>query len=388
MTSGDYSQSVPAAERTLRILEALAASPEGLTTAQLMDEIESSRSGLYALVNTLKARDYIRSEDGRHHLGPALWSLLPDRPQELETLLSAFSQERPPLDESVALVWPQPGGTVVVAEAQPDRPVRAVYRHGSSRPADGPDAMVIAAGGPGDDPATRQVRRLAMATVESDEVTEMAVPVCADGVRPIAALVAGVPSQRARAETISDLDRHLRQLAARLSHRLGAPVYQPYGWAPAEPVGPNRELTSEELDEFLSGLWGAQLACIRSDGTPHLVPLWYEWDGEAMWLAASPGSSWRGYIADNPRVSVTLDEPWPPLRRVFLTGQAQEVDPGDIPGGLEGLRRRLAVRYLGQGADRQPELSETEGWAGVRIEPDRIRGRQGLGPTPLSEAAS
>lgn len=388
MTASDYSQSVPAAERTLRLLEALAAASDGLTTAELIDEIDGSRSGLYALLNTLKARDYVHSEDGRHRLGPALWSLLPDRPRVLETLLSVFNEERPALGESVALVWPQPGGTVVVAEVQPDRPVRAVYRQGSPRPADGPDVMVIAAAGSGDDPELRRVRRRAIATAESPEVTEMAVPVCADGVRPTAALLAGIPAQRVTPQTLSELDRELRQLAARLSHRLGAPVYQPYGWAPSAPVGPNRDLTTDELHEFLSGLWGAQLACIRSDGTPHLVPLWYEWDGEAMWLAASPGSSWKGYIGENPRVSVTLDEPWPPLRRVFLTGQAEELDPSRIPGGLEGLRRRLAVRYLGRGADRQPELSDTEGWAGVRIRPERIHGRQGLGRTNPMEVAS
>ncbi|MFP3914285.1 MAG: pyridoxamine 5'-phosphate oxidase family protein [Actinomycetota bacterium] len=386
MTSGDYSQSVPAAERTLRVLEVLAAAPEGLTTAQLLDEVEGSRSALYALLNTLKARDYVRSRDGRHRLGPSLWALLPDRPRELEMLMEAFAEERPALEESIALVWPRPGGPVVVAESQPDRPVRAVYRPGAVRPPDAPDSLVIAAGGPSDDAQLRRVRRKAAATSSTDELTEVAVPICADGVRPVAALLAGVPTQRAGSSALGQLDRHLRQMAARLSHRLGAPVYQPYGWAPAEPVGPSRDLTQSELGDFLSGLWGAQLACIRPDGTPHLVPLWYEWDGEAMWLAASPGSSWRGHIAENPRVSVTLDEPWPPLRRLFLSGRAEEVPPSEIPGGLEGLRRRLAVRYLGQGADRQPELSEIEGWAGVRITPDRIHGRQGLGP--LTEAAS
>lgn len=388
VTSGDYSQNVPAAERTLRLLEALAAAPDGLSTAELMEEIDGSRSGLYALLNTLKTHHYVESEEGRHRLGPALWNLLPDRPRELEALLAAFHGEQPPLDESVALVWPQPGGTTVVADTQPHRAVRVVYRQGTSRPAGGPDGMVMAAAGPGDDPALRRVRRRALATTSTDELTEMAVPVCADGVRPIAALVAGVPAQRATRAALSNLEHDLHRLAARLSHRMGAPVYQPYGWAPSEPVGPSRDLTPEELDDFLSGLWGAQLACIRPNGTPHLVPLWYEWDGEAMWLAASPGSSWRGFICVNPRVSVTLDEPWPPLRRLFLTGRAEVVDPTDIPGGLAGLRRRLAVRYLGRGADRRPELSDTEGWAGVRIRPDRIHGRQGLGPAASIEAVS
>lgn len=377
---------VPAAERTLDLLELLAGAPGGMTTTELLDQIHSSRSGFYALLNTLKDRGYVVSEDGRHRSGPAVWNVVPGRPRELETLLTAFREEHD-FDESVALVWPEPGGTVVIAESQPERAVRAVFRLGALRTHSSPDARVIAAGGESDDPELRTVRREAAATSSNDEITEIAVPICADGIRPVAALVAGIPAQRAAAEHLEDVDRALRQAAARLSHRLGAPVYQPYGWAPAAPIGPSQELSREEIDEFLSGLWGAQLACVRSDGTPHVVPLWYEWDGEVMWVAASPGASWRGYVAETPQVSVTLDEPWSPLRRVFLTGRAEEVPEDAVDGGLEGLRRRLAVRYLGRGADRQPELSDTDGWVAVRIVPDRILGRQGLGPVTVREAS-
>lgn len=382
MTATNYSQQVPSAERTLSLLEALAGARAGLSTAELMEAVESSRSGLYALLNTLKAREYVVSEDGRHRIGPAIWSLLPDRPRDLDTLLGAFAREgRPcPLDESMALTWPESDGGVVVAETQPDRPVRVIYRTGTHRSADQADGIVFAAGEQGDSPVLGEVRRRGAAATSSGEVQEIAVPVCADGVHPTAALIVGIPSHRATPSHVESLESSLHRLAARLSHRLGAAVYQPFGWAPTEAVGPTRELDPPELDEFLRGLWGAQLACVRSDGTPHLVPLWYEWDGQAMWLAASPGSSWRSHIGENPRVSVTLDEPWPPLRRLFLTGAAEEIDKADVPGGLEGLRKRLALRYLGRGAAQNPELSDTDGWAAIRIVPDRIHGREGLGP--------
>ena len=62
--------------------------------------------------------------------------------------------------------------------------------------------------------------------------------------------------------------------------------------------GPSRDLTDAELKELPAGLWGAQLACVRQDGTPHVVPLWYEWDGDAFWLAASPGASWQVHVAE------------------------------------------------------------------------------------------
>jgi len=390
VTLADYSRHVPASQRTLRVLETLAAEPEGLSTAELLEEVEGSRSGLYALLNTLRARDYIVSDEGRHRLGPALWRLVPDRPRDMETLIAAFNEEISAgnLGETVALTWPHHGGTIVVAEIQSDRPVRVVYPVGTTRPPAAADASLFAAAGPGDHDELGTIRRRGSAALRGDDLAEIATPVCRDGVQPTAALLAGIPAQRASKQATANLDREMRRLAARLSHRLGAAVYQPYGWATPEPVGPSRELDATELDDFLSGLWGAQLACVRSDGTPHVVPLWYEWDGEAIWLAASPGSSWRAYVADNPEVSVTLDEPWPPLRRVFLSGSATEVPDNEVPGGLAGLRLRLATRYLGKGAERHAELSDVEGWMAVRIVPDRMHGRQGLGPLSVEAAAS
>src|SRR5690606_27057848 len=200
----DRSQpTVPAAERTLDLLESLAVAPRGLTTAELLDEIDSSRSGLYALLNTLKARGYVVTEDGRHRSGPAVWNLVPGRPQELETLLAAFREERD-FDESVALVWPERGGTVVVAESQPERSARAVYRRGAFRRLSPPDARVVAGGGAGCVPVLRRGRRAAAATASSDEITELAVPICADGIRPVGALVAGIPAQRASGDHLEE----------------------------------------------------------------------------------------------------------------------------------------------------------------------------------------
>lgn len=375
------SQQVPAARRTMRLLAAVAAAPDGLTSGQLLDEVGGSRSGLYALVGTLRREGYLVSDEGRHRPGPEVWGLIPDRPGELRTLLGAFDEltRRRPGGEPLALSWPEGSRLTLAAVSAGTQPVQVVYRPGATRDEDGADALVMAAGEAGESDALARVRQEGAATATHAEVTELAVPVCADGVRPTAALLVGVPLGRATGAHMDRLHRELRRLAADLSYRLGAAVYQPYGWAGRDDVGPTKDMAAGELDAFLRGLWGAQLACVRSDGTPHVVPLWYEWDGEVMWLAASPGASWRSYIADNPRVSVTLDEPWPPLRRVFVTGEAAEVSEATVPGGLGGLRRRLAVRYLGRGADRSPDLQETAGWAAVRILPDRVHGRQGLG---------
>lgn len=367
----------------------IASSRDGMTGADLLERIGGSRSGLYALLNTLRSRGYVLSDDGRYVSGPSLWSLAPTRPVSLDLLVDAFRSvtSAGAVDESVALALPDGTGTVVAAETRGSHNVLAVYETGARRPAGSADSEVFTAGDGGETAGLLSVRSEGVSIKSDGEVTEVAAPVCHDGVHPIAAVLAGVPAQRAGGDRIRGVVADLRQVAARLSYRIGASVYKPYDWATGEPVGPSVELDDDEINRFLDGLWSAQLACVRADGSPHVVPLWYEWDGRHMWLASSPGASWRSYVSENDRVSVTLDEPWPPLRRVFVSGRATEIPDHQVLGGIEGLRRRLATRYLGRGAEGRPELVETRGWSAFRINADRIHGRQGLGSATLSEAS-
>lgn len=369
---------MPAADRALRLLELLAGSKEGYGTAELLDQVGGSRSGLYALLNTLRARGYLETTNGVHRVGAAVWALAPSSPVALEALIDHFRIETidHKCDETVALVWPDGDGTVIVSEAPSEHTVRVSYDIGRQRPASGVDARVLAAGDQGGE---ESVRIDGMAIATAGDVLEMAAPICQDGVRPIASLLVGVPTQRANAAAQRRAIEWLRRAAAHLSHRIGANTYQPYGWSTGEPVEPSSDMARADLDEFMRGLWSAQLGCVRADGTPHVVPLWYEWDGASIWLAGSPGASWRSHIAVEPQVSITVDEPWPPLRRVFVSGTAREVPDDLVPGGVAGLRSRLATRYLGRGADSQPELVETTGWSAVRVTPERIHGRRGLG---------
>lgn len=396
----DYSKQVPAAERTLNILEALGAEPEGLTAGELLEQLALSRSALFALLNTLKARHYIEQVDnrGRYRLGPALWALTPGRQDDLGQMVRAFLDDeglrQPP--ETVGLFWLDGDEVVTLAQREGRQQVRAVLRPGERQPAGASAAGMVLLAGLGDDLQGRaqgqqaptpqkvveelaQARQTGYARRVSEDVVTLACPVCADGVQPSAALQTTLPRFRHTEQLEESLLYEVQRAAARLSFRLGAVVYQPYGWSQGEPLGPNRPLSEQEVAHFLQGPWSARLACVRADGTPHVLPLWYEWDGTYVWLAASPGAQWKQVVRESERVSLTIDEPWPPLRRAFIEGCAEAVGTDEVPGGLEGLRRRLAVRYLGRGAAERAELTETEGWDVVRVKPQRISGQQGLG---------
>lgn len=388
-----YDKHVPAAERTLRLLEVLSGTAHGCTAADLMTQVPMSRSSLFALLNTLKGRHYVEQEDRRYRLGPALWSLLPGRQQGLGPLLEAFQNdvELGMSAETVALACLDGADTVIVVQRESQHAVRVVFRPGERRPAQTTAAgLVLLAGLPSDTlqalqqshmllPTLQQIHHSGWSETTYNDIVELAAPVCVNGVQPVAAFLISIPTFRAPAAAVAALVSPLRQAAARLSYRLGASVYQPYGWASSAPLGPTQTLTAADVERFLQGPWSAQLACVRHDGTPHVIPLWYEWANHCLWVTASPEASWKTYITASKQVSLSVDEPWPPLRRALIAGHAEAVASSDIPGGLAGLRCRLARRYLGQGAESRAEFQQVQDWQAFRIVPHKITGLQGLG---------
>ncbi len=150
----DYSKQVPAAERTLNILEALSSAPDGLSATELLERLDDmSRSGLFALLNTLKARSYIEQSDGRskYQLGPALWALLPQQSLGLEPLITAFTTEMAQVDlgETAVLLWLDRQETVLLAQREGINRVRAVYRLGQREIAENsPGGRLLLAGLP------------------------------------------------------------------------------------------------------------------------------------------------------------------------------------------------------------------------------------------------
>lgn len=387
----DGTKDVPAVIRTLRLLETLAGTREGLMAGELSQKLAVSRSTLFTLLNTLKAHHYIQQPDerGPYQLGPALYALLPGYSRRIGLLVEAFHADTDiaAMPETTALVWLDGKNTTIIAQKESQHPVHVVLHPGERQSLTTTAAglalwagMADTAVSPSLQPTLRQIWQDGLAQIQDTDKVEIAVPICADGIQPIAALLLSIPAYRYRAEAAVSLIQSLRRIAARLSYRLGAPVYQPYSWASGDPLEPTTMLSQEEVSHFLHQPWGARLACIRPDGTPHVVPLWYEWDGRYFWLVASPGAYWQTYVSENNRISLTVDEPWPPLRRALIIGQVHPATNAEIPGGLVALRHRLANRYLGQGAASRAEFQDGVGWHAFCVRPEKISGYRGLGP--------
>lgn len=363
-----------AALRTLRLVELLLASPGGMPAQELVSQLEISRSTLFLLLNTLKQSGYIEQAEkrGRYRAGPRLAQWRGSAPGDSIDLSQAFYQEierhaggQEP-SETLALVTAAPAGPLVLAQVEGSQRIRSALQTGQSYPGLAAAAQVLSA-----EPLP-PVRANGYALISGAELIELALPICRDGRRPEAVVLLSAPAFRWQpAALLQAYLPELRAMAARLSYRLGASFYAPYQAGEMPQLQPTAALSPAEIGAFLSGPWTARLACIRPDGRPHVIPVWQEWDGSSFSVITWQGSQWAGFLRQNPNVSLTVDEPWPPLRRVTCRGLAE---PLDSPFDLPALAGRLARRYLGQPPTGW--IDQAEG--AFRIRPETLRGFQGL----------
>jgi nitroimidazol reductase NimA-like FMN-containing flavoprotein (pyridoxamine 5'-phosphate oxidase superfamily) len=115
-------------------------------------------------------------------------------------------------------------------------------------------------------------------------------------------------------------------------------------------------LSQTELDEFLSQPSLLKLACVRPDGWPYVVPLWYAWRERKLYVVGRERAVWIAYIRREPRVGVLIDEETRRHRRVQMTATAAVVEgPIRRAQGSQRWRdldRLLVARYMADEAGR------------------------------------
>jgi Pyridoxamine 5'-phosphate oxidase len=112
-------------------------------------------------------------------------------------------------------------------------------------------------------------------------------------------------------------------------------------------------MSPEELDAFLAEERTCRVATVNAEGRPHNTPLWFVWDGTALWLNSIVKSQRWTDIARNANVSVMVDagHDFGELRGAELVGRLVAV--GEIPrttdpdAELAEPERLFAVKYSG-----------------------------------------
>ena len=150
-------------------------------------------------------------------------------------------------------------------------------------------------------------------------------------------------------------------------------------YAPERMSGPEggrgapRELSRDEIDEFLRGQRIARLGC-HAEGLTYVVPLIYAYEDDAVVAVTTEGRK-TAMLRQNPRVCVEVDEydadgrgSW---RSVIAQGRFEELAGDSIEPALGLLRERFA-RTAGRAAEPRPL---TPGVVVLRIVLDEISGR-------------
>ena len=74
----------------------------------------------------------------------------------------------------------------------------------------------------------------------------------------------------------------------------------------------------ERCDPALVGVVGT----LREDGAPHVVPVWYRWDGDAILIWTDDVRVWLQNLRRDPRIAFSVQEIQAPFAAVTMRGRA------------------------------------------------------------------
>ena len=130
-------------------------------------------------------------------------------------------------------------------------------------------------------------------------------------------------------------------------------------------------MSREEAHAFLrAGARTAAVATTRADGSPHVVPVWFIVDGDALVFTCAGASVKARNLARDPRIAMSVDDDAFPYAFATVSGRAEIVER---PDDFLAWTTRIALRYVG--AARADEYgrrdAELDDWL-VRVPMQRV----------------
>jgi len=100
-------------------------------------------------------------------------------------------------------------------------------------------------------------------------------------------------------------------------------------------------LTAEDT-ELLNEPQIANIATVLADGSPHVVPVWIDTDGEALLFNTFKDSVKHRNLVRDPRVAISVVDKADPYRKVVVRGTVEFTEDG-----ADAHLDKLAKKYLG-----------------------------------------
>lgn len=147
----------------------------------------------------------------------------------------------------------------------------------------------------------------------------------------------------------------------------------------SDSTGPG-PMSDQEFAAFLSGSCLARLACIKPDGGPYVVPIWYHWSDNRIWFVGRQKSAWCGYLDRNPSAAVVIDTEgeYEAAGHRFLTPKVVAEGSVEIVGrpgddvDWQSIALAMALRYRGDAGRAYVERTANQGRWLIALDPESV----------------
>ena len=127
---------------------------------------------------------------------------------------------------------------------------------------------------------------------------------------------------------------------------------------------------SEQQARFFTEKNFGHVATIRDDGTPHVSPVWVDYDGERVLFNTAVGRAKERHLRRDPRVTVSVADQDDPYKYVEVSGTAELTEEG-----ADEHIDKMAKKY--RDLDTYPWRAPGERRILVKITPARVTGNAG-----------
>jgi hypothetical protein len=135
-----------------------------------------------------------------------------------------------------------------------------------------------------------------------------------------------------------------------------------------------RDVDVAAARRMFGGLPVVMVATLNPDGSPHVVPLWFVWPDDAVYVSTRrEGRTWANASAD-PRVALTIDlgRAWVEIAGIEVRGRVEllPAEHADMRKPISAWHEKYRPLLAGEGFPRFAD--EVRGLGFLRLVPERV----------------